>query len=113
MARASGETLATSWGKPCSLARYISPSNSSRIGQKSLSKASRLEDICISPDAKDAMRLSNERLTTVTGKLLRRRRGQLDRKVRSTISRLAQCCQSMIRKSVWRSLRKDHAQSNI
>src|ERR1700682_6386391 len=67
MARTSEETLSTSRARPCSLARYISPSNSSRTGQKSFSKASRLENICISPDAKDAMRLSNERLTTATG----------------------------------------------
>src|ERR1700712_5540343 len=64
MARTSEETLSTSWGRPCSLARYISPSNSSRTGQKSPSKASRLESICMSPNAKDATQLSNGGLTT-------------------------------------------------
>src|ERR1700723_3401892 len=76
MARPSGETLATNCGRPCSLARYISPSRSSWTGQKSFSKASRLENICISPDVEDAMRLSNERLTTApssaTGNLIER-----------------------------------------
>src|ERR1700690_1117543 len=74
MARTSGETLATNCGRPCSLARYISPSRSSWTGRKSFSKASRLENICISPDVEDAVRLSNERLTTapssVTGDLI-------------------------------------------
>src|ERR1700693_3449942 len=74
MARTSEETLSTSWDRPFSLARCISPSNSSRTGQKSFSKASRLENICISPDVEDAVRLSNERLTTapssVTGDLI-------------------------------------------
>src|ERR1700722_16069992 len=86
MARTSGETLATNCGRPCSLARYISPSRSSRTGQKSFSKASRLENICISPDVEDAMRLSNERLTTApssaTGDLIERH----CRKTRSTES---------------------------
>src|SRR6202041_703465 len=76
MARTSGETLATNCGRPCSLARYISPSRSSWTGQKSFSKASRLENICISPDVEDAVRLSNERLTTApssaTGNLIER-----------------------------------------
>src|ERR1700687_2926813 len=67
MARTSDETLSTSWGRPFSLARYISPSNSSRTGQKSFSKASRLENICISPNPQDAIQLSNERLTTGPG----------------------------------------------
>src|SRR5512142_515663 len=67
MARTSGETLSTSRGRPCSLARYISPSNSSRTGQKSFSKASRLENICKSPDPEDAVQPSNEGLTTGDG----------------------------------------------
>jgi hypothetical protein len=32
------------------LARYISPSNSSRTGQKSFSKASRLENMTVPPE---------------------------------------------------------------
>src|ERR1700675_3099020 len=64
MVRTSGETLATNCGRPFSLARYISPSNSSRTGQKSFSKASRLENIWVSPCPQDAMQVSNERLTT-------------------------------------------------
>ncbi|HET7123700.1 MAG TPA: hypothetical protein VFI51_06265, partial [Bradyrhizobium sp.] len=36
-------------------------------GQKSLSKASRLENICIPPGPQDAMQVSNVRLTTATG----------------------------------------------
>src|SRR5437879_10141475 len=67
MARTSEETLSSNRGSPLSLARYISPSNSSRTGQKSFSKASRLENICISPKPQDAMQLSNERLTTAPG----------------------------------------------
>src|SRR5450759_3519443 len=67
MARTSEETLSTSWGRPFSLARYISPSNSSRTGQKSFSNASRLENIWISPRPQDAVQLSNERLTTAPG----------------------------------------------
>src|SRR5262249_30354895 len=63
MARTSGETLSTSFGKPCSLARYISPSNSSRTGQKSFSKASRLENIAVPPVREDALQPSNEGLT--------------------------------------------------
>lgn len=43
MARTSEETLSTSSGRPLALARYISPSSSSRTGQKSFSNASRLE----------------------------------------------------------------------
>src|ERR1700733_77141 len=74
MARTSEETLSTSFGRPFSLARYISPSNSSRTGQKSFSKASRLENICKSPNPQDAVQLSNERLTTVPGS----RPGDLD-----------------------------------
>src|SRR5580698_3296363 len=73
MARTSEETLSTSFGRPFSLARYISPSNSSRTGQKSFSKASRLENIAFSPCRKDAVQFSNEWLTTGgrshTGKL--------------------------------------------
>src|SRR5258708_6338227 len=49
MARTSDEMLSTRRGRPFSLARYISPSSSSRTGQKSLSKASRLENICSPP----------------------------------------------------------------
>src|ERR1700753_3629215 len=64
MARTSDETLSTSCGRPFSLARYISPSNSSRTGQKSFSKASRLENIAFSPCRGDAMQFSNEWLTT-------------------------------------------------
>src|ERR1700681_2593044 len=67
MARTSEETLSTRTGRPLVLARYISPSSSSRTGQKSFSKASRLENICISPSPQDAMQLSNVRLTTVAG----------------------------------------------
>src|SRR5215470_2410549 len=63
MARISGETLSTSFGKPCSLARYISPSNSSRTGQKSFSNASRLENIAVLPVREDALQSSNEGLT--------------------------------------------------
>src|SRR5436190_6065744 len=64
MARVSEETLSTRSGRPLALARYISPSNSSRTGQKSFSKASRLENIANSPCAEDAAQFSNERLTT-------------------------------------------------
>src|SRR6266852_1521517 len=78
MARTSEEMLSTSGGRPFSLARYISPSNSSRTGQKSLSKASRLENICISPSPQDAMQVSNARLTTVPG----HRPGALERNSR-------------------------------
>src|SRR5262245_48170425 len=67
MARASGETLSTSFGKPCSLARYISPSNSSRTGQKSFSNASRLENIAVLPVWDDALQFSNEGLTLPGG----------------------------------------------
>src|SRR4029077_10616990 len=66
MARTSEETLSTRSGRPLSLARDISPSNSSRTGQKSFSKASRLENISYSPCAEDAAQFSNERLTTRT-----------------------------------------------
>src|ERR1700730_3598833 len=66
MARTSDATLSSSRDRPLSLARYISPSNSSRTGQKSFSKASRLENICISPSAQDAVQSSNERLTTAS-----------------------------------------------
>src|SRR3954464_3485122 len=64
MARTSDETLSTRSGRPLALARYISPSNSSRTGQKSFSKASRLENIAGSPCPEDAMQYANERLTT-------------------------------------------------
>src|SRR5262249_15789318 len=67
MARTSGETLSTSFGKPCSPARYISPSNSSRTGQKSFSKASRLENIAVPPVGEDALQSSNEGLTLPAG----------------------------------------------
>src|SRR3954470_23926213 len=63
MARTSEETLSTSTGRPLALARYISPSNSSRTGQKSFSKAWRLENIAVLPDAEDAVQTSNEWLT--------------------------------------------------
>src|SRR6185437_647671 len=65
------ETLSTSLGNPCSLARYISPSNSSRTGQKSFSKASRLENIAILLRTEDAMQFSNERLTTEVSRRMR------------------------------------------
>src|SRR3954452_24808585 len=83
MARTSEETLSTRRDRLFSLARYISPSNSSRTGQKSFSKASRLENICISPGPQDAMQLSNERLTTAdsrrTGCLIDARESELPR----------------------------------
>src|ERR1700759_597509 len=63
MARVSEETLSTSWARPFALARYISPNNSSCTGQKSFSKASRLENIMVLPEREDAVQLSNERLT--------------------------------------------------
>src|SRR5260370_11701132 len=63
MARTSEETLSTRTGRPLALARYISPSNSSRTGQKSFSKALRLENIGVPPGAEDAVQCSNERLT--------------------------------------------------
>src|SRR3954464_9053522 len=66
MARTSDETLSTRSGRPFALARYISPSSSSRTGQKSFSKASRLENIAGSPCPEDAAQFSNERLTTTT-----------------------------------------------
>src|SRR5262245_11770891 len=67
MARTSGETLSTSFGRPSSLARYISPSNSSRTGQKSFSNASRLEKIAVLPVREDALQFSNEGLTLPAG----------------------------------------------
>src|ERR1700761_9320881 len=67
MARTSEETLSTSCGRPFSLARYISPSNSSRTGQKSFSKASRLENMAFSPCREDAMQFTNGRLTNPSG----------------------------------------------
>src|SRR4051794_14193838 len=85
MARTSEETLSTRRDRLFSLARYISPSNSSRTGQKSFSKASRLENICISPGPQDAMQLSNERLTTAdsrrTGCLIDARESELPRQM--------------------------------
>src|SRR5262249_67288 len=68
MARTSGETLSTSFGKPCSLARYISPSNSSRTGQKSFSNPSRPENIAVLPVREDALQFSNEGLTLPAGR---------------------------------------------
>src|SRR5262245_55497788 len=67
MARTSGETLSTSVGRPCSLARYISPSNSSPTGQKSFSNASRLENIAVLPAWEDALQFSSEGLTLPAG----------------------------------------------
>src|SRR5262249_20597260 len=67
MARTSGETVSTSVGNPCALARYISPSNSSRTGQKSFSNASRLENIAVLLIREDALQSSNEGLTLCTG----------------------------------------------
>src|SRR4051812_28231924 len=64
MARTSDETLCTKSGRPFALARYISPNSSSRTGQKSFSKASRLENIAGSPFPEDAAEFANERLTT-------------------------------------------------
>src|SRR4029450_10300936 len=69
MARTSGETLSTSFGKPCSLARYISPSNSSRTGQKSFSNASRLENIAVLPIREDGLQFSYEGLPLPAGRL--------------------------------------------
>jgi hypothetical protein len=42
----------------------MAPSKSSRTGQKSFSKASRLENIANLPKPQDAMQFANGRLTT-------------------------------------------------